>query len=68
LKSYFSSCPVCTLNLKSDVGNKDLSVTSFVCGHAYHTVCLTRRSGGCLMCRGRMKSATLSRTPHISRT
>ncbi|VDO86132.1 unnamed protein product [Haemonchus placei] len=26
------SCPVCTLNLKSDIGSKDLSVTSFVCG------------------------------------
>ncbi|KAK5974917.1 hypothetical protein GCK32_008184 [Trichostrongylus colubriformis] len=61
------SCPVCTLNLKSDVGNKDLSVISFVCGHAYHTICLTRRSSGCLMCRGRMKSANAGRPPHISR-
>ncbi|XGW21665.1 hypothetical protein V3C99_004553 [Haemonchus contortus] len=62
------SCPVCTLNLKSDIGSKDLSVTSFVCGHAYHTICLARRPGGCLMCRGRKKSANVSRPPHISRT
>ncbi|WKX89082.1 hypothetical protein Q1695_008605 [Nippostrongylus brasiliensis] len=53
------SCPVCTVSLKSDAGEKELSITSFICGHAYHTLCLSKRYAGCIMCRGRMKNANV---------
>lgn len=61
------SCPVCTASLKSELGDRNVSVTSFICGHAYHTLCLTRRFGGCLVCLGRMKNANTSRSSHVSR-
>ncbi|EYB97120.1 hypothetical protein Y032_0143g2402 [Ancylostoma ceylanicum] len=62
-----SSCLICTLSLKSDVNNKDLAVTSFICGHAYHTVCLVGRFGGCLACRMRMKNTNMRRTAQPSK-
>ncbi|CAJ0593144.1 unnamed protein product [Cylicocyclus nassatus] len=63
-----SSCLICTLSLKSDVSNKDLAVTSFICGHSYHTVCLIGRSGGCLACRMRMRNANARRTSQPSKS
>ncbi|KAJ1358366.1 hypothetical protein KIN20_016782 [Parelaphostrongylus tenuis] len=59
-------CPICTLSLKSDVG-KDLAVTSFICGHAYHTVCLSGRFATCLVCRGRAKERNSSRISRVSK-